>query len=81
MRQVFEHPQVIARGMRVDLPHATAADGSVPGLACPIKLVGEDLPSTAAPPLLGEHTDSVLREVAGLDDVQIRALREEQVIG
>jgi crotonobetainyl-CoA:carnitine CoA-transferase CaiB-like acyl-CoA transferase len=81
MKQVFEHPQVVARGMRLELPHPTAAEGSVPGVACPIKLVGEELPAPRAPPLLGAHTDEVLREVARLDDAQIRALREAGVVG
>lgn len=81
MKQVFEHPQVIARGMRLDLPHPTAADGTVPGVACPIKLVGEELPTPTAPPMLGAHTDSVLREVVGMDDAEIRALRESNVVG
>lgn len=81
MKQVFEHPQVVARGMRLDLPHPTAAAGSVPGVACPIKLVGEELPMPRAPPLLGAHTDEVLREVLNMDDAQIRDLRESGVVG
>ena len=81
MKQVFDHPQVIARGMRVDLPHPTAAEGTVPGVACPIKLVGEKLPAPTAPPLLGAHTESVLRDVLEMGDADIRALREAQVIG
>jgi len=81
MQQVFDHPQVIARGMRMDLPHPTAAQGTVPQVACPIKLVGEELPPATAPPTLGAHTVSVLREVLDMDDAQIRSLREARVIG
>ena len=80
MKQVFEHPQVVARGMRVDLPHPTAAGGTVPGVACPIKLVGEEPPPATAPPLLGAHTDSVLREVLGMSDAEIGRLRDAEVI-
>ena len=80
MKQVFEHPQVVARGMRLDLPHPTAAEGTVPGVACPIKLVGEELPPPTAPPMLGAHTDGVLREVLGMSEDEIHALREARVI-
>ena len=77
---MFEHPQVVARGMRLDLPHPTAAGGSVPGVACPIKLVGEELPAATAPPTLGAHTDGVLREVLGMEEAEIEALRAAKVI-
>jgi crotonobetainyl-CoA:carnitine CoA-transferase CaiB-like acyl-CoA transferase len=33
-----------------------------------------------APPLLGEHTDEVLRDTLGLDDQQIAALRASGAI-
>ena len=81
MEQVFEQPQVKARGMRLDLPHPTAAEGTVPGVACPIKLVGEELPPATAPPALGAHTESVLRDVLGMDEAEIRSLRDANVIG
>ena len=80
MEQVFQHPQVVARGMRLDLPHPTAAAGTVPGVACPIKLVGEQLPPATAPPLLGADTDAVLRDVVGMDDAEICALRDAHVV-
>ena len=44
------------------------------------KMVGEEPPPATAPPLLGAHTDTVLREVLGLDDAKLRELREAQVI-
>jgi crotonobetainyl-CoA:carnitine CoA-transferase CaiB-like acyl-CoA transferase len=81
MRQVFEHPQVVARGMRLDLPHPTAAEGTVPGVACPIRLVGEELPAPTAPPQLGEHTDRVLKDVLGMPESVICELRDGKVIG
>jgi crotonobetainyl-CoA:carnitine CoA-transferase CaiB-like acyl-CoA transferase len=56
--QVFEHPQVRSRGMRIDLPHPLA--GSVPTVANPIKMSATPVRHALAPPLLGQHTKEVL---------------------
>lgn len=47
----------------------------VPGM--PIKLSATDSPETEPAPLLGEHTDEVLREFAGYDDEKIASLRDD----
>jgi crotonobetainyl-CoA:carnitine CoA-transferase CaiB-like acyl-CoA transferase len=69
---VFADPQVRARGMvgHVEHPHA----GMVPLVASPLKLSATPVDLRHAPPLLGQHTDEVLRE-AGYDDAEIAALR------
>jgi succinate---hydroxymethylglutarate CoA-transferase len=36
---------------------------------------------THPPPSLGEHTDTVLKDLAGLNDAEVAALREKKVIG
>ena len=36
---------------------------------------------TRPPPSLGEHTDRVLRDIAGVSDAELAALREKKVIG
>ncbi len=36
---------------------------------------------THPPPSLGEHTDQVLHEVAGMSDAEVAALRDKKVIG
>ncbi|MCK6426040.1 MAG: CoA transferase [Burkholderiaceae bacterium] len=61
--EVFADPQVIARGLRVELPHPLA--GSVPGVANPIRLSDSPVAYRSAPPLLGQHTDEVLRDWLG----------------
>ncbi len=61
--EVFGDPQVIARGLRVDLPHP--AFGSVPLVANPIRLSATPVQYRQAPPTLGEHTDEVLRDWLG----------------
>ncbi|MDX2218792.1 MAG: CaiB/BaiF CoA-transferase family protein [Burkholderiales bacterium] len=50
--QVFADPQVIARGLRIDLPHPTA--GTVPGVANPIRFSATPLVPERAPPVLGQ---------------------------
>jgi len=76
--QALADPQAVARGLRIDLPHPTA--GTVPLVGMPIRMSGSPPDYRRAPPLLGEHTDEVLREVAGLDAAEIGALRERGVL-
>jgi crotonobetainyl-CoA:carnitine CoA-transferase CaiB-like acyl-CoA transferase len=64
IEQVFADPQVIARGVRLDLPHASA--GSVPSVACPIRMREAEMVEPSAPPVLGQHTDVVLRDLLKL---------------
>lgn len=71
--EVFEDPQVVARGLRVDLPHPTAELVKLVG--SPVRMSGTPAQAVRHPPLLGEHTESVLREVLGYDDGRIAALR------
>lgn len=78
LAQVFADPQVIARGLKVELPHPLA--GTVPGVASPLRLSATPVQYRNAPPLLGEHTDAVLGELLGLDAATLAGLRERQVI-
>jgi crotonobetainyl-CoA:carnitine CoA-transferase CaiB-like acyl-CoA transferase len=59
---VFADPQVIARGMRVDLPHPRAAGGAIPSVRSPIVLNGEPQVAKRPSPGLGEQTDDVLKD-------------------
>ncbi|MCM5570185.1 CoA transferase [Burkholderiaceae bacterium FT117] len=71
LRQVFENPQVQARGLRVDIEREDAG---------PVKLVGNPVKMSATPPShrlppprLGEHSAEVLGALLGYDDAAIRA--------
>jgi crotonobetainyl-CoA:carnitine CoA-transferase CaiB-like acyl-CoA transferase len=76
--QVFEEPQVRARGVRVELDHPVA--GRLPTVASPMRFSDTTLEHRLAPPLLGEHTEEVLRDRLGRSAAQIAALRAEGVI-
>jgi crotonobetainyl-CoA:carnitine CoA-transferase CaiB-like acyl-CoA transferase len=76
--QVFEEPQVEARGVRIELPHAAGA--MLPMVASPMRFSATPLEYRRAPPLLGEHTEEVLRGLLGKSEAEIAALRAEQVI-
>ncbi len=76
--QALADPQAVARGVRIDLPHPTA--GSVPLVGLPIRMSASSPSYERPPPLLGEHTDEVLRELAGLHADEIAALRSRGVL-
>jgi len=76
--QVFAEPQVQARGVKIELEHAVA--GKLPMVASPMRFSGTPLEHKLAPPVLGQHTDEVLRELLGMNAAQIAALRAEEAI-
>jgi len=76
--QVFADPQVLARDMMVELPHPTA--GTVKVAGSPFKLSRTPVCLDKAPPLLGQHSDEILRTHLGYSDAEIARLRDEGVI-
>ena len=78
LKQVFEHPQVKARGTQIELSHPLA--GMVPQEANPIKFIGEKLEYKGGPPTLGQHTEEILKEVLKLGKKEILSLRNSGVV-
>ncbi|RZI86946.1 MAG: CoA transferase [Pseudomonas sp.] len=78
LAQMFQDPQVLARGLALSIPHPLA--GSVPQVASPIRLSETPVEYRQAPPLLGEHTEAVLSELLGLDEQAVRQLRAAGVL-
>ena len=76
--EVFDDPQVQARGLRVD--QRRSDNSPISSTAFPAKLSATPAQYHSAPPLLGEHNDDVLRQWAGLSDEAIAALRSDKVI-
>ena len=54
--------------------------GEFKALAVPYKFLGWDDPQIGRPPLLGEHTESVLAQMLGYSREQIAQLREKRAI-
>jgi crotonobetainyl-CoA:carnitine CoA-transferase CaiB-like acyl-CoA transferase len=76
--QVFEEPQVRARGVKIELDHAAA--GKLPLVASPMRFSGTPLEYRMAPPLLGEHTDQVLKDLLKMGESEIAKLRADGVV-
>jgi crotonobetainyl-CoA:carnitine CoA-transferase CaiB-like acyl-CoA transferase len=76
--QVFEDPQVLARGMKQSVLHPDLGD--VPTVGNPIRLKLTPVSYRTAPPLLGEQSKQVLEKIAGLSTVEIEGLMERGVI-
>ncbi|MGE8297846.1 MAG: CaiB/BaiF CoA transferase family protein [Pseudomonas sp.] len=78
LEQVFADPQVKARGLRLELPNAMGS--STPQVASPLRLSVTPVDYRSAPPLLGQHTESLLQGLLGLNEEQVTALREAGVV-
>ncbi|MCB2044437.1 MAG: CoA transferase, partial [Rhodoferax sp.] len=75
--EVFEDPQVQARGMLQRVPHPSGVQ--VPQLSSPMRFADAPLQTQAAPPLLGQHSDVILTEL-GYAPADIAALRAQGVV-
>ncbi len=80
MKQVFEDPQVLARGMKVTMPHPLSGKGTIDVIGSPIKLSETPVDYRLPPPVCGQHTDEILREMLHLTDDDLAALRAKKII-
>ena len=75
--QVFEDPQVLHQKMLLEMDHPTV--GKMKTLGFPAKLSRTPGELRLPPPLKGQHTEDVLREL-GYNPGEIETLRREKVI-
>lgn len=75
LEEVFKDPQVVHRGMRCEVEHPKA--GMIEQVGIPVK--GLTTATMGSPPLFGEHTVSILKEL-GYSDAEVETLKEEGVI-
>jgi crotonobetainyl-CoA:carnitine CoA-transferase CaiB-like acyl-CoA transferase len=74
----LSQPQAVAREMVVETEHAKL--GKIPIVNRPIRFPADPQPVPAAPPVLGQHTDEILRDVLGLTAAKIAQLRAAKVV-
>ncbi len=77
--QVLADPQIQHRGAMVEVPHSRI--GSVPVVNSPLRFSRTPVGTLRPAPDLGEHNESVLKNLTGYTTQQINRLREEGVIG
>jgi crotonobetainyl-CoA:carnitine CoA-transferase CaiB-like acyl-CoA transferase len=75
---VFEEAQVKARGIKVELDHPVA--GKLSTVASPMRFSATPVEYKLAPPVLGQHTEEILRGMLKLDDAAIAKLRIDGIV-
>ena len=78
LAQVFEEPQVKARGVKIELEHPVA--GTMPLVASPMRFSGTPVEYRNAPPVLGQHTDEILGRVLGRSAAEIATLKADGIV-
>ena len=75
----LEHDeQVIARGLVTSIEHPEA--GAIRTIRSPIRMSGAHAEPLAAPPLLGQHSEEVVRGILGHSAEEFDALVAEAVV-
>jgi CoA:oxalate CoA-transferase len=73
--EALKDPQVVHNRTMVTMKHPVL--GEIRGIECPIKVSGVDECDHLPPPMLGQHTEQVLKELLGYSDERLEALRQE----
>jgi crotonobetainyl-CoA:carnitine CoA-transferase CaiB-like acyl-CoA transferase len=73
IQEALAQPQAVAREMVVETEHPTL--GKIPIVNRPIRFPADRQPVPSAPPVLGQHTNEILRDVLGLTPERIAQLR------
>jgi crotonobetainyl-CoA:carnitine CoA-transferase CaiB-like acyl-CoA transferase len=78
MAQIFSDPQTLARNMLIEMEHPKIKNLKLVG--SPIKFSSCSLEFKLPPPLLGEHTEEILKVYLNLSPEEINSLKENQAI-
>ena len=76
--EIFTDEQVIHRGILIEMDHPEV--GRIKQVAPTIKMSSTPCVVEAPPPILGEHTDQVLRELVGFTEEEIKSIRSRGII-
>ncbi len=77
--ELANDPQLAARGQLAEIDHPDGK-GPIPTRGVPIRFVDAPGSLRTPAPTVGQHTDAVLRELLGIDEPEIEALRSRGVI-
>jgi formyl-CoA transferase len=75
---LMNDPSFRATGMLTEIIHPTRGPVVLPGW--PVKMSGSPTPPISCPPTLGQHTDTILHDLLGMDESEIGDLRSSQAI-
>jgi crotonobetainyl-CoA:carnitine CoA-transferase CaiB-like acyl-CoA transferase len=78
LAEVFADPQVNERGMVTEWQHPLRAGLRL--VSSPMKLSATPVQTQRPPPLLGQHTEEVLRELLDCNDDRLSELKQRKVI-
>ncbi len=80
VEQVFKDPQVIARGMKLNMPHPHISDEKINLIGNPVKFSTTPVSYRHPPPTLGQHTEQILSERLQKTDREISNYRQLGII-
>jgi len=75
---VFQEPQAVARGLRLEMAHPLA--GKISLIRSPMRFSETPIEHKIPPPLLGQHTEEILRGMLGRNDEEIARLRSDGAV-
>jgi len=78
IRDTLQHEHVVARDMVTEMEHEFC--GPIKMVNTPVKYSESQPRIRTPPPMLGQHTDEVLREIVGLGDEEIESLKSEGAV-
>jgi len=80
LSEVFEDPQVKARGMVIEMDHPVTGGRKAKLIASPVRMSATPVSYRKSPPTLGQHTEEVLGEYLGLSAAEVSKLRDGGVV-
>jgi len=79
LEEVFSDPHILERQMLLDMD-IPSVDKKATVIASPFKFGGTPVTYRRPPPMLGQHTDEVLRGLGGYSEAEVADLREKGAV-
>lgn len=78
VQDTLNHEHILARNMVMEMEHEFC--GPIKMVNTPVKYSRSKPSIRTAPPILGQHTDEVLRDILGMSEVEIEGLKREGAV-